>query len=203
MRGAAAREPDPESVRRSPGCGDFPESTRDRGARHLARPSPRLAARVAPWHPVPMNILIVGGGGREHAIAAKLRRDDPDASIYVAPGNPGTDGPGRNVTLAASDLAGLADFAADQSIDLTVIGPVSSGAEIMADGNIHVYGPLRGRALAGVRGNQEARIFCQELQAELVSVAGHYRISENVESELKGQRVHIYLQERTLHIVQL
>ncbi len=64
--------------------------------------------------------------------------------------------------------------------DLSIIAAVSSGAELMADGNIHVYGPLRGRALAGMKGNTDARIFCQDLQAELVSVAGHYRVSENI-----------------------
>ncbi len=87
--------------------------------------------------------------------------------------------------------------------DLTVVGAVSSGAEIMADGNIHVYGTLRGRALAGVKGNTEARIFCQNLQAELVSVAGHYRISENMGPETKGLPVQIYLSEQTLHIDKL
>lgn len=87
--------------------------------------------------------------------------------------------------------------------DLTIIGAVGSGAEIMADGNIHVYGTLRGRALAGVKGNTDARIFCQNLQAELVSVAGHYRISENIGPEIKGQAVQVYLNERTLHIDRL
>jgi septum site-determining protein MinC len=84
--------------------------------------------------------------------------------------------------------------------DLIVLAQVSSGAEVMADGHIHIYAPLRGRALAGVKGNQEARIFCQNLQAELVSVAGHYRISENIAAELKGRAVQIHLQERTLLI---
>jgi septum site-determining protein MinC len=84
--------------------------------------------------------------------------------------------------------------------DLVVLAQVSSGAEVMADGHIHVYAPLRGRALAGVKGNQEARIFCRNLQAELVSVAGHYRISENIGPDLKGQPVQIHLQEQRLHI---
>jgi septum site-determining protein MinC len=84
--------------------------------------------------------------------------------------------------------------------DLVVLAQVSSGAEVMADGHIHIYAPLRGRALAGVKGNQEARIFCNNLQAELVSVAGHYRISENIGADLKGRAVQIHLQERTLLI---
>jgi septum site-determining protein MinC len=87
--------------------------------------------------------------------------------------------------------------------DLSVVAPVSSGAELMADGSIHVYGPLRGRALAGMNGNMEARIFCQDLQAELVSVAGHYRISENIPAELRGMPVQIYLDQKVLRIERL
>lgn len=84
--------------------------------------------------------------------------------------------------------------------DLILLGQVSSGAEVMADGHIHIYATLRGRALAGVKGNKDARIFCQNLQAELVSVAGHYRISENIDAQLKGNLVQIHLREKTLHI---
>jgi len=84
--------------------------------------------------------------------------------------------------------------------DLSVVGAVSSGAELMADGNIHVYGPLRGRAMAGMNGNLEARIFCQDLQAELVSVAGHYRVSENIPAELRGTAVQIFLDGQALRI---
>jgi len=87
--------------------------------------------------------------------------------------------------------------------DLSVVAPVSSGAELMADGNIHVYGPLRGRALAGMKGDTDARIFCQDLQAELVSVAGHYRVSENIPAELRGVPVQIYLDQKVLRIEKL
>lgn len=64
--------------------------------------------------------------------------------------------------------------------DLIVLSTVSAGAELLADGHIHVYGPMRGRALAGINGNEEARIFCQQLSAELVSIAGHYKIAEDL-----------------------
>ncbi|MDK7178607.1 septum site-determining protein MinC, partial [Micrococcus luteus] len=63
-----------------------------------------------------------------------------------------------------------------RNADLIVIGAVSPGAEIIADGNIHVYGPLRGRAIAGARGNTAARIFTSHLDAELVAIAGIYRL---------------------------
>jgi septum site-determining protein MinC len=84
--------------------------------------------------------------------------------------------------------------------DLSVIAAVSAGAELIADGNIHVYGALRGRALAGVKGDTSARIFCQDLQAELVSVAGHYRVSERIPPELRGIPVQIYLDQQVLRI---
>lgn len=67
--------------------------------------------------------------------------------------------------------------------DLVIIAPVSAGAEILADGNIHVYGPLRGRALAGVKGDTNARIFCQSLEAELISIAGNYKVNEDLQNE--------------------
>lgn len=66
--------------------------------------------------------------------------------------------------------------------DLIVLSSVSAGAEVMADGNIHVYGPLRGRAMAGVKGNTEARIFCQSLEAELISIAGYFKACEDLQS---------------------
>ena len=65
--------------------------------------------------------------------------------------------------------------------DLTVVGPVGSGAELIAAGNIHVYGQLRGRASAGVFGDENARIFCQSLDAELLSIAGLYQTSESLD----------------------
>lgn len=65
--------------------------------------------------------------------------------------------------------------------DLIILGSVSHGAEVLAEGHIHVYGPLRGRALAGISGNTEAHIFCQSLEAELISIAGEYKISEDIE----------------------
>lgn len=83
--------------------------------------------------------------------------------------------------------------------DLIVLAPVSAGAELLADGHIHIYAPLRGRALAGVSGDQKARIFCYSLEAELVSIAGHYWVKEDLKTP-KGQPVHIYLADERLHI---
>ncbi|MCL7420987.1 MAG: septum site-determining protein MinC [Methylobacter sp.] len=87
--------------------------------------------------------------------------------------------------------------------DLIVLAQVSAGAEILAEGNIHVYGTLRGRALAGVQGNQEARIFCSDLQAELISIAGTYKISEDLDESVRGRHIQIYLQNENLIIQDL
>lgn len=77
--------------------------------------------------------------------------------------------------------------------DVILLAGVGSGAEIMADGHIHAYGPLRGRVMAGVAGDVSARIFCRELRAELVSIAGRYRVSENMDSDHVGRAVQISL----------
>ena len=82
--------------------------------------------------------------------------------------------------------------------DLVIIGSVSTGAEILADGNIHVYGTLRGRALAGVQGNQSASIFCHSLQAELTSIAGIYLLSDDIQEDKIGKSVQIYMEDEKL-----
>jgi septum site-determining protein MinC len=87
--------------------------------------------------------------------------------------------------------------------DLIITAQVSSGAEIMAEGNIHVYNTLRGRASAGIQGNKEARIFCFDLQAELISVAGNYKISEDINASVRNKPVQIYLQNQALIIQDL
>lgn len=84
--------------------------------------------------------------------------------------------------------------------DLIVMSQVSAGAEIMAEGNIHVYNTLRGRALAGVQGNKNSRIFCSDLQAELISIAGDYKTSEDLNDNVRKKPVQIYLQDRALII---
>ncbi len=84
--------------------------------------------------------------------------------------------------------------------DLVVTAAVSPGAELVADGNIHVYGPLRGRALAGASGDTSARIFCSRLDAELVSIAGRYLVSEQLPPEQQGLPVQIALVDDRLTV---
>lgn len=84
--------------------------------------------------------------------------------------------------------------------DLVILAAVSPGAEVLADGHVHVYGALNGRALAGVRGNTNARIFCKSFRAELVSIAGIYGLSEQFDASLIGAPTQVSLQGDTLRI---
>lgn len=91
-----------------------------------------------------------------------------------------------------------------QGGDLIVLAAVSPGAELLADGNIHVYGPLRGRALAGIKGDANARIFCQQLAAEMISIAGQYKVAEDLRREpLWAESVQIRLAGDVLNITRL
>lgn len=84
--------------------------------------------------------------------------------------------------------------------DVTIIGSVSSGAEIVATGSIHVYGTLRGRVLAGADGNPHARIFCRKLEAELLAIDGYYRMADELASQLLDRSVHAWLEDGVLNI---
>ena len=88
--------------------------------------------------------------------------------------------------------------------DLILLNMVSAGAEVLADGNIHVYAPLRGKAMAGVKGNRQARIFTQCMQAELVSIAGKYRsIDQGLPQDIANKAVQIYIEQDKLMITAL
>jgi septum site-determining protein MinC len=87
--------------------------------------------------------------------------------------------------------------------DLSVLTTIGAGAEVMADGSIHIYGPLRGRALAGAQGWEQARIFCREFHAELVAIAGRYKVLEDIPKELRGKAVQIWLEGEELKIAAL
>jgi septum site-determining protein MinC len=87
--------------------------------------------------------------------------------------------------------------------DITVLGAVSSGAEVVAGGSIHVYGALRGRAMAGSMGNARARIFCSRNEAELISIDGYYRTAEEMDVNLRSRPTQCWLEDRILSIAAL
>lgn len=87
--------------------------------------------------------------------------------------------------------------------DLVLAAVVGNGAEVIADGSIHIYGRLSGRALAGAQGDANARIYCLDFQAELVSIAGHYRVFEDIPAELRGKPVRAWLEGEKLLLAKL
>ncbi|WP_291852061.1 septum site-determining protein MinC [Bradyrhizobium sp.] len=87
--------------------------------------------------------------------------------------------------------------------DVTVLGSVGSGAEIVAGGSIHVYGTLRGRAMAGVNGNPAARIYCQKIEAELLAIDGYYQTAEEIDVSLRNRPAQAWLQGDTMKITPL
>lgn len=90
-----------------------------------------------------------------------------------------------------------------QNRDLTVLAGVGAGAEVIADGSIHVYGALRGRALAGAHGDESARIFCREFHAELVAIAGQYKVFEDLPADVRGRPAQIWLENGKLCVAEL
>ena len=87
--------------------------------------------------------------------------------------------------------------------DLIVTGAIANGAEVIADGNIHIYGSLRGRAMAGAQGDEKVRIYVSDFRAELVAIAGHYRVFEQIPKDLEGQAVQCWLDGEKLMIARL
>ena len=87
--------------------------------------------------------------------------------------------------------------------DVTVLGSVGSGAEIVAGGSIHIYGTLRGRAMAGVNGNAHARIYCQRIEAELLAIDGYYQTAEEIDVALRSRPAQAWLEGDTMKITPL
>jgi septum site-determining protein MinC len=87
--------------------------------------------------------------------------------------------------------------------DVTILGSIGSGAEVIAGGSIHIYGTLRGRAMAGAYGNARARIFCRKLEAELIAIDGLYKIADEIEPQLRKKPVQAWLENETMKITLL
>ena len=140
------------------------------------------------------------------------RGDEAPAPARAAeaprPAEPAVPAPAAVAAAGAPGLIQVAPVRSGQQVyaeqrDLTVLATVGAGAEVLADGSIHIYGALRGRALAGARGNEGARIFCREFHAELVAVAGHYKVMEDIPADLRGKAVQVWLEHGQLKIAAL
>jgi septum site-determining protein MinC len=144
------------------------------------------------------NEKAVSQGVPVHSIHSSSISSEPKKTLAQAPEPETKDLLQTGTTMITQPIrSGQRIYAAG---DLIILAPVSAGSEILAEGNIHVYASLRGRALAGVQGNTEARIFCSDLQAELISIAGNYKISEDLQNHVRGKPVQIYLENRSLVI---
>ncbi|MGB4672451.1 MAG: septum site-determining protein MinC [Azovibrio sp.] len=118
----------------------------------------------------------------------------PQLAAEAAPAAPGAPDPGPRRTLIVDRPLRSGQQVYARGCDLVVLAAVNPGAEVIADGNIHIYAPLRGRALAGATGDSKARIFTTRFEAELVSVAGVYRTFETgVPDNLAAQPVQVKL----------
>ena len=87
--------------------------------------------------------------------------------------------------------------------DVTILGSVGSGAEVVAGGSIHIYGALRGRAMAGVNGHASARIYCQKIEAELLAIDGFYQTADDIDAALRGRPAQAWLEGSTMRITAL
>lgn len=134
-------------------------------------------------------------GGRDTPLERRPPRD-PAASAGSGP--PQAAQPAPAAMLVTEPVRSGQRIVAEG--DLVVVASVGSGAELVAHGNIHVYGRLRGRALAGVSGDRAARIFCQSLEAELIAIAGLYKTSDGLGAAVAKQRVQAFLRDDALCI---
>jgi septum site-determining protein MinC len=133
---------------------------------------------------------------------AAARREPPAPAEKPAEAKPASAAAAAPGLIQSTPVrSGQQVYAANR--DLTVLTTVGAGAEVMADGSIHIYGPLRGRALAGAQGNEQARIFCREFHAELVAIAGHYKVLEDIPKDLRGKAVQAWLENEELKIAAL
>ena len=134
----------------------------------------------------------------EAAAAAGLAGFAPNASTQPREAGPAAAAATRARLVSEPVRSGTQIYA--RGSDLIVTAAVSPGAELIADGNIHIYGVLRGRALAGASGDAAARIFCTRLEAELVSIAGRYLVSEQLPPDTRSFPVRIALVDDQLTI---
>jgi septum site-determining protein MinC len=171
------------------------------GVRH-ATPAQQEAA-------VDAGLAIVKGGGirelpavSEQGVASNDKSGGPQIPEPPPPPPPPRSAESSAASVRARTLyrpvrSGQQIYAKDG--DLVVLGAVNAGAEVVSDGDVHVYGPLRGRALAGAQGDRQARIFCLSMAAELVAIAGRYQVlDETVPQEVRGRAVQVYLEGEKL-----
>jgi len=130
------------------------------------------------------NLGLVDSGAQRQIAAVKGRRDEETSFLVDSPVRSG-----QSVVFLGGDV--------------TVLGSIASGAEVIAGGSVHVYGAIRGRALAGANGNARARIFCRKADPELLAIDGYYKSSEDIDDSLRGRAVQAWLEDDVVRIAAL
>jgi septum site-determining protein MinC len=190
------------TLSRSPGFFSGKPVVLDLSAVDLSRPA--IAHLVASLEK--RNIRVLGIEGVE---AARLTSSMPPlltggrlcAIREVEPEKPEIKPPSTSLLLDSPVRSGQSIVFPDG--DVTVLGSVGSGAEIVAGGSIHIYGTLRGRAMAGVNGNSAARIYCQKIEAELLAIDGYYQTAEELDEALRNRPAQAWLEGDTMRITPL
>ncbi|HXI57050.1 MAG TPA: septum site-determining protein MinC [Polyangia bacterium] len=152
-----------------------------------------------------------GASGSTSAVEVMAPGDEPaaqrtgataaSASATPAPGARSTAAHAGPLVIKQPVRSGQVIYA--QNADLVVLAPVNPGAQVIADGHIHVYAPLRGRAIAGVQGLLGARIFCQRLEAELVAISGAYLTADDIPADVRGHAAQVYFDDGECRIIPL
>lgn len=168
-------------------------------------------SRDTPWEALSQTVLATGlhvvgvSGCRDAKLKQAIVRSGlpllnegkaPKRSVVEAPAL----APAAVKTRLISTLVRSGQQIYARNSDLIVTSSVSAGAELIADGNIHIYGIMRGRALAGASGDRECQIFCTHLSPELVSIAGQYWLSDQIPTEFSDKAARLCLQDDTLTI---
>ena len=149
--------------------------------------------------------LLTGGrtaGSVEAIEAISPRPATPDADYKAAASAPAV-APAPVASLMIETPVRSGQTIMNPDGDVIILGSVASGAEVIASGSIHVYGALRGRALAGAYGNESARVFCRRFEAELIAVGGYYKVLEDIEPRLRQKPVQAWLSGNDLKIATL
>lgn len=144
------------------------------------------------WSRMAVNAgLALFAGGRPTPQAVEERRPAQQKLEEPASAPSNDAAPRRNATVVVHEPVRAGQQIYAEGGDLIALAPISPGAEVLADGHIHIYSSLRGRAHAGIGGDRNARIFCQQLEAQLVSVAGAWVVNDDIDARFIGQRVQI------------
>jgi septum site-determining protein MinC len=177
------------------GSSDNEKLAAELGVPLLAKFRAQYESAAEPATAAPVGAASAASSSQQQKIAAEAAPTRAEPAARPAPaGQPGL--------IQATPVRSGQQVYADNR-DLTVLATVGAGAEVIADGSVHIYGALRGRALAGAQGDEKARIFCRAFHAELVAIAGNYKVLDDIPKELHGKAVQVWLEKDELKIAAL